>query len=360
MIYYGLIVLTIINLFVSTLPSLRQPVRKHIFIRSDGDAEPSSNYTKTLSNSTTIYLILTTEPPDLLVFTDIFCLLFFTVEFIFRLIVCPSFKERVRSWYTLLDVLYLIPAWTRLIIDVSYPFYWQQGFTEATLLVVLDAMLVLRVFRIFRLSRHYRGLRVLMLAFKASLGELMLLVVFVILTLIIFSSLIYCAEQYEESGSFESIFKGLWWSLITLTTVGYGDTYPTGTAGRVIASFCAITGLLIIGMVIPIIAGNFHLYYGFRQAGAETFPLYKPEFVPSENENPPPNLETFETFGPLDRRLSVVQSSHANGTASPRSESVSPMPGISRHPTFPLHARIVSPATLNDNESAKRTKSVVI
>ena len=307
--------LTIVNLFVSTIPEIREPVRKHILVRTDDEIRPPSNFTDTLEG-TTIKVLLTTDPPDGLVITDLICLMFFTVEFVFRMFVCPSLAERVKSWYTLLDVLYLVPAWTRLIIDVTVPFYWQQGFQQATLLMFLDAMLIMRVFRIFRLSRHYRGLRVLLLAIKASVGELLLLTSFVGLTLIIFSSLIYCAEQYQPDMNIQSIFKGLWWALITMTTVGYGDTVPTGIPGCIVASFCAVTGLLIIGMVVPIIAGNFHLYYGFRHAGAEDFDLYKPPFVPTESENPLPDMEPDLYRKKSESLVRISSSKHSASSSS--------------------------------------------
>ena len=313
-IYYGLIIVTILNLFISTVPSLRQPLQKHVLIRSADDIVPEFEYLNSVNG--TMKTLLSTDPPDGLVILDVICLLFFTAEFLFRLFVTPSLQQSFKSWYTLLDILYLVPAWTKLLIDVSMPFFWQQGSKNTTFLIILDAMVVLRVFRIFRLFRHYRGLRVLLLAVKASVSELMLLVVFVLFSLTIYSSLVFCAEQYntdQESGSdtFYSIFYGLWWALITLTTVGYGDIYPVTTIGRIIACLCAITGLLIIGMVVPIIAGNFHLYYGFRHAGCEDFELYKPDFVPTESENPIPDVE-FEGFVPRERRLSWVPGSNEN------------------------------------------------
>lgn len=339
-----------------------------MFIRSDDDEEgPPTNYTSTLNKDTTIYRMLTTEPPDVIAIIDVVCLFFFTAEFVFRLIVCPSFVERVQSWYTLIDVLYLVPAWTVVIIDVSRPFFWQQGYFEAFLKVIMDAMLVSRVFRIFRLSRHYRGMRVLLLAFKASVGELFLLIVFVMLTLIIFSSLVYCAEQYQHPGGFESIFKGLWWSLITLTTVGYGDTYPSGTVGRIIACFCALTGLIIIGMVIPIIAGNFHLYYGFRHAGCEDFDLYKPEFVPSESENPPPDFD--EDYGPLDRRLSLAPTESALELIRSRQLSVnklanggmtSPVEEMSRSSSPSLREGTMSPEPCFESDFTTQTQTSIV
>ncbi|XP_045171743.2 potassium voltage-gated channel protein Shaw-like [Mercenaria mercenaria] len=329
-IYYGLIILTILNLFISTVPSLRQPLQKHVLIRSADDIVPEFEYLESING--TMKILLSTDPPDSLVIIDVICLIFFTADFIFRLFVSPSLRQSFRSWYTLLDILYLVPAWTKLLIDVSSPFFWQQGSKNTTLLIILDAMVVLRVFRIFRLFRHYRGLRVLLLAVKASVSELMLLVVFVLFSLTIYSSLVFCAEQYSDnqdggSDTFHSIFYGLWWALITLTTVGYGDIYPLTTVGRIIACLCAITGLLIIGMVVPIIAGNFHLYYGFRHAGCEDFELYKPDFVPTESENPLPDIE-FDNFIPKDRRLSARPASADHIIEPSRSGSQKSVKGL--------------------------------
>lgn len=342
MVYYGLIILTILNLFISTVPSLRQPLQKHYLVRTADDVVPKFDYLDTLNG--TMKILLSTDPPDELVVIDVICLLFFTADFLFRLCMSPSLKESFKSWYTLLDILYLVPAWTKLLIDVCSPFYWQQGSSNTTLLIILDAMVVLRVFRIFRLFRHYRGLRVLLLAIKASVSELMLLVVFVVFSLTIYSSLVFCAEQYnsdQNSGSdnFESIFYGLWWALITLTTVGYGDIYPMTTVGRIIACLCAITGLLIIGMVVPIIAGNFHLYYGFRHAGCEDFELFKPDFVPTENENPVPDLE-FENFKPRERRFSGIPVGSDHVIYESGSGSQKSMEEVNGH--IPLKARTSS------------------
>ena len=274
----------------------------------------------------TLKLLLSTDPPDLLVVVDFICLVFFTAEFVFRLIVCPSIIGRFQSWYTIVDLLYLIPAWIRFIIDIAAPFVWQTDQNTIMISVLLDALMVLRVLRIFRLSRHYRGLRVLLLAIKASVGELMLLIVFVLFSLTMYACVSYCAEQISGKDTFNSIFIALWWALITMTTVGYGDYYPSSTFGYIVASFCAISGLLIIGMVVPIIAGNFHHYYGFRYAGCNDVELWKPEFVPPENENPFPNSSTFDTYKKKMKRL--VSDKSLPRTAK-RSTTVSPKQGSS-------------------------------
>ena len=273
---------SILSVFIGTVPACRVPA----------SSVPPANNTEETPFST--------EPHPSLFIIEAVCMFIFTIEFLFRLVVCPSVKERFQSWYTLTDILYFIPAWSRFIIELSKPSWGHSDVRHATLIIVLDAMVVFRVFRIFRLSRHYRGLRVLLLAIKASFSELFLLFIFVSFSLTIYASCIYSAEHYVTGSSFENrnVFLGLWWSLVTMTTVGYGDFVPSSTIGYIIASMAALTGILIIGMVVPIIAGNFHLYYGFRHAGSEDVELDKPEFIPTIKDNPIPNEMIVDTYRP--------------------------------------------------------------
>ena len=277
-------IVSILGVFVGTLPGCRVPVP------NQGPESVSPQNETTGSQMT--------EPHFGLFLIDAISLFAFTLEFMFRLIVCPSIVERFKSWYTVTDILYFIPAWSRFIMDVARPNWTNSEIDYATFMIVLDSMIVFRVFRIFRLSRHYRGLRVLLLAIKASFSELFLLFIFVTFSLTIYASFIYSAENYVAGSTFEhtSVFIGLWWSLVTMTTVGYGDFYPSSTIGYIVAAMTALSGILIIGMVVPIIAGNFHLYYGFRHAGSEDVELEKPEFIPTLKDNPLPSEMTLELY----------------------------------------------------------------
>jgi hypothetical protein len=128
---------------------------------------------------------------------------------------------------------------------------------NGSLIAFLRILRLIRVFRIFKLSRHYRGLKVLGQTLKASLRELLLLTFFLLMGVIIFSSAVY----YVESAHFSSIPEAFWFSVVTMTTVGYGDKAPISSWGKVIGSMCAIAGVLTLALPVPVIVSNFSYFY---------------------------------------------------------------------------------------------------
>ena len=98
--------------------------------------------------------------------------------------------------------------------------------------------------------------------------ELMLLIFFLVLFIVIFASLIYYAERLQKNpdNDFTSIPIGLWWSIVTMTTVGYGDMVPKTYAGMMVGGLCALTGVLTIALPVPVIVANFAMYYSHTQA----------------------------------------------------------------------------------------------
>lgn len=126
---------------------------------------------------------------------------------------------------------------------------------------ILRVIRLVRVFRIFKLSRHSKGLQILGMTLKASLRELGLLMFFLLIGVILFSSAIYYAEAGSERSYFKSIPDAFWWAVVTMTTVGYGDMVPHDFWGKIVGSLCAIAGVLTLSLPVPVIVSNFNYFY---------------------------------------------------------------------------------------------------
>jgi voltage-gated potassium channel Kch len=197
-------------------------------------------------------------PEPYLWYADIIAALVLLTDYILRFIACPVRWRFLVSPLNLADVTGLIP----ILVMVGMDFYQLTYAVDDTFLhamYVLNITRVLRVLRMFRVIQHYKPLKVVYWAWKASYRELLLLLIIISVSACVFGSLIYYIELYEDN--ILTIPHGMWWAIVTMTTVGYGDVVPHTPAGSFMGCLCAITGLLVIAMPIPVIVQNFGRYY---------------------------------------------------------------------------------------------------
>ncbi|OXU24235.1 hypothetical protein TSAR_006994 [Trichomalopsis sarcophagae] len=186
------------------------------------------------------------------------CNAWFTLEIAIRCVVSPSLRRFAASPVNMIDLAATLSF---------YAEFLAQGSPSVQLGLYLELLSIVRVLRLFKLTRHSLGLRILMHTFKASAKVLALLVFFLILGIVLFASLIYYAERLQDNpdNDFKSIPAGLWWALVTMTTVGYGDMTPKTFPGMFIGGLCALAGVLTIALPVPVIVSNFSMFYSHTQ-----------------------------------------------------------------------------------------------
>ncbi|NP_001127232.1 potassium voltage-gated channel subfamily D member 2 [Pongo pygmaeus] len=185
---------------------------------------------------------------------DTACVMIFTVEYLLRLAAAPSRYRFVRSVMSIIDVVAILPYYIGLVMtdneDVSGAFV---------------TLRVFRVFRIFKFSRHSQGLRILGYTLKSCASELGFLLFSLTMAIIIFATVMFYAEKGSSASKFTSIPAAFWYTIVTMTTLGYGDMVPKTIAGKIFGSICSLSGVLVIALPVPVIVSNFSRIYHQNQ-----------------------------------------------------------------------------------------------
>ncbi|VDN57242.1 unnamed protein product [Dracunculus medinensis] len=196
-------------------------------------------------------------------YLELVCVIWFTVEYFARFLVCTTKNRFIREPLNVID---------------SHTVYFDifKGLGAHTigefrgLAMVMRVVRIMRVARIFKLARYSSGLKSFGVTVKTSLAELSMLFLFLLTAIIFFSTLMYFAERDEPNTKFRSIAHAGWWCIVTMTTVGYGDYCPQTFAGKVIASFASISGVLVLAFPITMIVENFSRTYDTEKSEFKT------------------------------------------------------------------------------------------
>lgn len=184
---------------------------------------------------------------------ETFSVVVFTLEYLARLWACTADAEvgkrpilgRVGFFFrpmSLIDLLAVLP--------------WYLPFFSVDLRFV-RSLRILRIFRVLKLARYVRAVSLFTIVLKRTREEMLISLLGLLVLLILASSCMYYLEHDDQPEAFASIPDTMWWSIATLTTVGYGDVYPKTGLGRLLAGMIAVLGVCTLAIPTGIMAGAF-------------------------------------------------------------------------------------------------------
>jgi len=180
---------------------------------------------------------------DLLNVSEWVITILFTLEYIARIVVVNKPLKYITSFYGIIDLLSTIPKYLSLL------------FAGTHALVALRALRLMRIFRILKLARFLGASNNLVRALKASRAKISVFLFAVVILCIVLGTIMYLVEG-EENG-FVNIPKSVYWCIVTLTTVGFGDIAPSTPLGQFIASLVMILGYGIIAVPTGIVSAEY-------------------------------------------------------------------------------------------------------
>ena len=169
--------------------------------------------------------------------------IFFTIEYFLRIYCVLSIRKYIFSFYGIIDLLAILPTYLSLLIANTH------------YLLIIRALRLLRVFRVFKLAQFMKESAVIMKALRASSRRILVFLFFIMLLVTIFGSIMYLVEG-ASNDRFDSIPRSIYWAIVTLTTVGYGDISPITSTGQFLAAIVMILGYAVIAVPTGIVSSE--------------------------------------------------------------------------------------------------------
>ena len=169
---------------------------------------------------------------------EVFSIIIFSIEYLLRVYVSKKPFKYIFSFYGLIDIIAILPFYLNKFLDLRF----------------LRAFRVFRVFRALKLMRYNKALNRFNLAFKIVKEEIILFFMVTLVLIFITSAGIYFFENEAQPEVFKSVFHSAWWSIVTLTTVGYGDVYPITIGGKIFTFFVLMIGVGLVTIPAGLVA----------------------------------------------------------------------------------------------------------
>jgi len=166
----------------------------------------------------------------------------FTIEYVARLVTVTDKLRYARSFFGVIDLLAILPVYLSLILP------------GAQSLLVIRSLRLLRVFRVLKMARFISEANFLVRAIKSSSRKIIVFLIAVLLINVIVGSTMYLVEGPENG--YDSMFRGLYWSIVTMSTVGFGDIAPSTPLGQVLAAMLMIVGYSVIAVPTGIVSAE--------------------------------------------------------------------------------------------------------
>eukprot|EP00929_Paragymnodinium_shiwhaense_P013399 TRINITY_DN12125_c0_g1_i2.p1 TRINITY_DN12125_c0_g1~~TRINITY_DN12125_c0_g1_i2.p1 ORF type:complete len:786 (+),score=141.82 TRINITY_DN12125_c0_g1_i2:136-2493(+) len=223
------------------------------------------------------------------------CIAIFTVDYLVRICTAHSVPARDSDQNALGRTMrYAMQPINIIDFLAVFPFYVNMALGEENQLPLLRGLRLLRIFRVLKLTRHIPGVDLFVEVMSMSGQPLLILVFFNLIIAVLFGSLMYYAEGqtfsidpeftqpidgeaaahplgvfvrkdknflHDEVTPFRSIPRAMWWVCVTMTTVGYGEFYPTTRPGKVIGVACFYVGIIFLALPISVLGNNFEIVY---------------------------------------------------------------------------------------------------
>lgn len=183
---------------------------------------------------------------------EAFSVAVFTIEYLLRVWVAPehgryrdlpAWSARLRylvSPFALIDLIAILPAYLGVFLDID-----------------LRYLRLLRLLRLLKLTHYFKGLGIFFSVVQSELRTLIAGVATLVVLMVVAAALMYGAEHVAQPEAFGTILDSLWWAVVTMTTVGYGDVTPVTTIGRTMAALIMLLGVGIVALPAGILAARF-------------------------------------------------------------------------------------------------------